>query len=88
MVFLVTTDTGLHNLTPKLMKSMAYLYLCAGLTDTAVKESNIKGTYFVCNYGLCNKAYRFFDVITSHGKLDRGSKWKNMTSHAQGRAPT
>ena len=29
-----------------------------------------------------------FDVITSHGKLDRGSKWKNVTSHAQGRAPT
>ena len=29
-----------------------------------------------------------FDVITSHGKLDRGTVWKNVTSHAQGREPT
>ena len=43
----------------------------------------------VCARGrLCIYFLIDFDVITSHGKLDRGSKWKNVTSHAQGRAPT
>ena len=45
-------------------------------------------TFPISLSGVRTEEFENFDVITSHGKLDRGSVWKNVTSHAQGREPT
>ena len=65
------------------------MLVCEEITETRVWARDSRA--FKQNFDLSGtgehseSTFSFFDVITSLGKLDRGSEWKNVTSHAQGR---